>query len=109
MPFGALSGLGATPMAESGKLTAVAIKAAKPGKHFDGGGLYLEVLPNGAKYWRLKYRFGGREKRISFGVFPEVTLAEARGRRQQARALLRDDKDPSSERSASKDANRRDA
>lgn len=109
MPFGALSGLGATPMAESGKLTAVAIKAAKPGKHFDGGGLYLEVLPNGAKYWRLKYRFGGREKRISFGVYPEVTLAEARGRRQQARAVLRDDKDPSTERSASKDANRRNA
>jgi integrase len=94
-------------MAESGKLTAVAIKSAKPGKHFDGGGLYLEVQPSGARYWRLKYRFGGREKRISFGVFPEVTLAEARDRRQQARALLRDGKDPSAERTSAKDSQRR--
>ena len=96
-------------MAESGKLTAVAIKAAKPGKHFDGGGLYLEVQPTGAKYWRLKYRFGGLEKRLSFGVYPEVTLSEARRRRDEARMLLRDGKDPSAERAATKDAQRRNA
>lgn len=96
-------------MAESGKLTAVAIKAAKPGKHFDGGGLYLEVTASGARYWRLKYRHGGREKRISFGVYPEVTLAEARQRRQAARALLRDGKDPSVERTTTRDAQRRNA
>lgn len=94
-------------MAESGKLTAVAIKAAKPGKHFDGGGLYLEVTGAGARYWRLKYRFGGVEKRISFGVYPEVSLSEARDRRQQSRALLRQGKDPSAERTAKKDAQRR--
>ena len=94
-------------MADSGKLTAVAIKAAKPGKHADGGGMYLEATPAGAKYWRLKYRFGGVEKRISFGVYPEVSLAEARMRRQEARAQLRDGKDPSAERSAAKDARRR--
>lgn len=96
-------------MAESGKLTAVAIKAAKAGKHFDGGGLYLEVQPTGAKYWRLKYRFGGLEKRLSFGVYPEVTLLEARRRRDEARMLLRDGKDPSAERAATKDAQRRNA
>lgn len=96
-------------MADSGKLTAVAIKAAKPGKHFDGGGLYLEVTPAGGRYWRLKYRFGGREKRVSFGVYPEVSLAEARRRRTDARALLRDGLDPSAERAAAKDATRRNA
>jgi integrase len=94
-------------MADTGKLTAVAIKAAKRGKHFDGGGLYLEVTEVGARYWRLKYRFGGREKRLSFGVYPEVSLAEARRRRVDARALLRDGKDPSAERSAVRDASRR--
>jgi integrase len=68
------------------------------GKHFDGGGLYLHVKPNGARYWRLKYRHGGKEKLLALGVFPEVTLAEARRRRDEARAQMRDDKDPASER-----------
>jgi hypothetical protein len=54
--------MGVSAMAsDSGNLTAVRIKNAKPGKHFDGGGLYLDVRPTGARYWRLKYRFGGRE------------------------------------------------
>lgn len=96
-------------MAESGKLTAVAIKAARAGKHFDGGGLYLEVTASGARYWRLKYRHGGREKRISFGVYPEVSLSEARQRREAARALLRDGKDPSAERTTIRDAQKRNA
>ena len=42
---------------------------AEPGKHFDGGGLYLEVTPAGGRYWRLKYRFAGKEKRLAFGVY----------------------------------------
>jgi integrase len=96
-------------MADSGKLTAVAIKAAKPGKHFDGGGLYLEVSEAGSRYWRLKYRFGGKEKRIAFGVFPEVSLAEARARRLLARAQLRDGKDPSVERARSVQAQQQNA
>jgi integrase len=96
-------------MADSGKLTAVAIKAAKPGKHFDGGGLYLEVSEAGSRYWRLKYRFGGKEKRIAFGVFPEVSLAEARARRLLARAQLRDGKDPSFERARSVQAQQQNA
>ncbi|MDO9101574.1 MAG: Arm DNA-binding domain-containing protein [Candidatus Nitrotoga sp.] len=58
------------------KLTDVAIKKAKPEaksyKMADGGGMYLEVMPNGSKYWRLKYRFGGKEKRLALGVYPEV-------------------------------------
>ncbi len=79
---------------DSGKLTALFAKSAGPGKHFDGGGLYLEVLPSGSRIWRLKYRFAGRETRATFGAFPEVSLAEARDRRAKARAQLRDGVDP---------------
>lgn len=47
-------------------------------RYFDGGGLYLEVTPKGKTWWRLKYRFNGKEKRISLGVYPDVLLAKAR-------------------------------
>lgn len=60
----------------------------------DGGGLYLELHPNGSRYWRMKYRFGGAEKRLAFGVYPEVTLADARRKRDDARKLLANDADP---------------
>jgi integrase len=80
--------------ANTGKLTVTAIKAAKPGKLFDGGGLYLDVRGNGSRYWRMKYRHGGRERLLAFGVYPEVTLAEARARRDEARATLRNGNDP---------------
>ena len=50
----------------------------KPYKLADGKGMYLEVAPSGSKYWRLKYRFAGKEKRLALGVFPEVELSEAR-------------------------------
>ena len=60
-------------------LTDRAIRNAKPGKKplrmFDGGGLYIEVAPSGGKWWRFKYRFGGKEKRLSLGVYPDVPLA----------------------------------
>lgn len=79
---------------ETGKLTTLAVKSAKPGKHFDGNGLYVEVTPSGSRLWRLKYRFAGREKRLSYGAFPEVGIAEARQRATKARALLRDGIDP---------------
>ena len=79
-------------------LTAQTIKNAKPTaktqKLFDGGGLYLEVSPKGRKWWRLKYRFGGREKKLSLGVYPDVTLKEARDRRYQSKKLLDDFIDP---------------
>ena len=81
------------------KLTDTACKNAKPAvksyKRFDGGGLYLEVMPNGNKLWRLKYRFMGKEKRFSLGAYPLVTLAEAREGRDAAKKLLIKDIDPS--------------
>jgi hypothetical protein len=55
-------------------------------RYADGFGMYLEVTPTGNKYWRLKYRFGAKEKRLALGVYPEVTLAAARRARQGARA-----------------------
>lgn len=56
--------------------------------------MYLEVMPNGSKYWRFKYRFGGKEKRLAFGVYPDVPLSLARERRADARKLLANDVDP---------------
>ena len=71
-------------------------------KLFDGDGLYLEVAPTGSKYWRLKYRIGGKEKRISFGVYPEVSLSEAREKCQEARKLIAGGIDPSQARQEAK-------
>ena len=84
------------------KLTVQTIKNAKPDSKtrrlFDGGGLYLEVSPKGRKWWRLKYRFGGKEKRLALGVYPDVTLKEARDRRHEAKKLLEDGIDPAERR-----------
>lgn len=63
-------------------------------KLFDGGGLFLFVSPGGAKSWRMKYRYGGKEKLLTFGQFPAVSLSEAREKREAARAHLRDNRDP---------------
>jgi integrase len=60
----------------------------------DAGGLYLFVTTKGFKSWRLKYRFGGKEKRLIFGPYPEVSLTKAREERDRARMLLRDHRDP---------------
>ena len=60
----------------------------------DGHGLYLEVAPSGSRYWRFKYRFGGKEKRLALGVYPVVTLARARADTLEARRLLHDRIDP---------------
>ncbi|MEG3089597.1 tyrosine-type recombinase/integrase [Sphingomonas sp. PB4P5] len=60
----------------------------------DAGGLYLFVTTKGFKSWRLKYRFGGKEKRLIFGPYPEVSLTKAREERDRARILLRDHRDP---------------
>jgi integrase len=85
-------------------LTDTAIKNAKPRskpwRAFDGGGLYLEISPAGGKWWRLKYRFDGKEKRLSLGVYPEVSLKDARGRRDAFRKLLADGVDPGVNRKA---------
>ncbi|HRQ64635.1 MAG TPA: tyrosine-type recombinase/integrase [Xanthomonadaceae bacterium] len=85
-----------------GKLHAVGLRDLAPGKHFDAGGLYLHVMPTGSRLWRMKYRHGGKERLLAFGVFPEVTLAEARKRRDATRTLLRDGIDPAAERRRAK-------
>jgi integrase len=86
----------------TGKLTAAAIKAAKSGKLFDGGGLFLLSKDNGSRLWRMKYRHAGREKLLSFGAWPEVSLAEARRRRDEARVVIRDGVDPATVKRARK-------
>ena len=87
-------------------LTDVAIKNAKarekPYKMGDAGGLFLLVQPSGGKLWRLKYRVDGREKKLGIGTYPEVSLAEARKRRDDARELLAAGKDPSREKQRDK-------
>lgn len=89
-------------------LTDIAIRKTKPQtkptRSFDGGGLYLEVRPTGAKLWRLKYRFDGKEKLLALGIYPDVPLAKARDRRDQARSLLADGIDPSRHRKEAKAA-----
>lgn len=82
-----------------GKLTDVRLRTLlEPGRYFDGQGLYLEVLPAATpttgRYWRWKFRHGGKEKRMAFGVYPEVSLKEARGRLADARAVLATGADP---------------
>lgn len=78
----------------------------KPGpatvKLSDGGGLYLQVNPTGTRYWRMGYRFGGKQKKLSFGVYPDMPLALARERRDAARALLARDIDPAAQRKEEK-------
>ena len=88
------------------RLTDVRIRNVKPGektvKLFDGGGLYLEVTPSGGKWWRLKYRYLGKEKRMSLGTYPIVGLKDARERREQAKKLLSQGVDPLQDRQKNK-------
>ncbi len=82
----------ATPLTDS------RIRQAKPAdrpvKLADGGGMYLLLRPDGSRYWRLDYRFGGKRKTLALGVYPEVGLAEARRRRNAAKSLLMEGQDP---------------
>ena len=79
-------------------LTDAAVRTAKPKdkpyKLTDGDGMFLYVHPSGSKYWRLKYRFAGKEKLLALGVYPEVSLGDARERRAQARKALAAGNDP---------------
>ena len=81
------------------KLNARQVDAAKPRekayKLADSAGLYLEVVPSGSRYWRMKYRFNGKEKRMAFGVYPAVSLAQARAVRNEAKKKLAEGIDPS--------------
>src|SRR5660397_18535 len=80
-------------------LTDTFVKNTKPAgtlageKHTDGQGLYLHIKDAG-KYWRMNYRFGGKQKTLALGVYPAVSLADARSRRDKARKLLANDTDP---------------
>ena len=89
-------------------LTDLKVKKAKatdkPQKLADGGGLYLLVQPNGAKYWRLKYRVARVEKVLALGVYPDVTLSDARERREVARKVLANGADPGAVKKAQKAA-----
>ena len=76
----------------------------KPEKHSDAGGLFLLATPTGGKWWRLKYRFGGKEKLLSMGTYPEVSLKAARERRDEARTLLAEGIDPGENRKIQKSA-----
>lgn len=89
-------------------LTARQIDTAKPSdkdyKLTDAQGLYLLVKKSGAKYWCLKYRYGGKEKKLSIGVYPSVTLAQARSERDKARRMIAEGTDPSHEKQTRKRA-----
>ncbi len=89
-------------------LTDAKARNAKPGekqvKLFDGDGLFLLVTPAGGKWWRFKYRFGGKEKLLALGTYPEVSLADARQRREDARKLLANGVDPGAVKKAQKAA-----
>lgn len=95
------------------KLNDVAVRKAKPEaksyKMADGGGMYLEVMPNGSKYWRVKYRFNGKEKRLAFGVYPAVTLSMARDRLAESKRLLARGIDPGETKKAAKQSNQANA
>ena len=87
-------------------LTTAEIRAFKPKekpyRQFDGNGLYLEVSPNGSKLWRWKFRYMGKEGRLALGIYPEVSLAEARRKCDEARTVLRNGHDPAVERKKTK-------
>ncbi|WP_096849743.1 Arm DNA-binding domain-containing protein, partial [Escherichia coli] len=82
------------------------IRAAKPTdkayKLTDGAGMFLLVHPNGSRYWRLRYRILGKEKTLALGVYPEVSLSEARTKRDEARKLISEGVDPCEQKRAKK-------
>ncbi|MBR3665216.1 MAG: integrase arm-type DNA-binding domain-containing protein [Desulfovibrio sp.] len=90
----------------AGSLSDKQIKALVPKEKTyitsDGYGMYLEVTPKGSKRWRMKYRFGGKENRLSFGLYPDVTLAQAREKCQEVRKMISEGTDPSQARKDAK-------
>ena len=84
-------------------LTDVAVRrTSKPGKYSDGRGLYLQVAPTGGRYWRYSYRYGGKQKTLALGTYPDVGLGKAREKHQSARSLLAEGIDPSAQKKAAK-------
>jgi integrase len=90
------------------KLTDTRIRNARPTtkayKLSDGGGMYLLIKPDGARYWRLDYRFAGKRRTLALGIYPIVTLSDARTRREEARRLLEQDRDPNTVKKATRRA-----
>ena len=90
-------------------LTDIQVKNAKPNekelKLFDGKGLYLLITPSGGKLWRLKYRFKGKEKKLSLGSYPEISLLGARHKRDEARELIAQGIDPRSQKHEKRNEN----
>src|SRR5512135_2367690 len=89
-------------------LSEVKIRTSKPEKNpykiFDGGGLFLMVTPSGGKLWHFKYRFESKEKKLALGAYPEISLADARLRRDEARRQVANGIDPGAVRKAQKQA-----
>lgn len=87
-------------------LTDVKVRSAKPTekafKLTDGEGMHLMVHPNGSKYWRLQYRFDGKQKTLALGVYPEISLSEARQRRDEAKRKVANGIDPSEQKKVDK-------
>jgi integrase len=85
-------------------LTDTKVRALKPKpasyRVSDSGGLYLQVQPNGSRLWRLAYRFGGKQKTAAFGAYPDVSVAEARAKREDVKRTLREGRDPAAVRAA---------
>jgi len=92
--------IGKQPLSE--ELIRKAQPRGKQYKLYDSGGLFLIVAPAGGKWWRFKYRFEGKEKTISLGTFPKISLSKARALRDNARQLLKQGKNPSAVRKAEK-------
>src|SRR5450759_301180 len=72
----------------------------KPRKLSAGGGMYLLVMPDGGRYWRMDYRFAGKRRTLALGVYPIISLSEARSRRDKARELLAKEIDPNAAKKA---------
>ena len=89
-------------------LTDVSVRRAKasssPQKLADGGGLYLLVSPSGGRYWRMDYRWAGKRRTLAFGVYPTISLAEAREKREQAKKHLAIGIDPGAQRKLARHA-----
>ena len=107
MPFAQFVGIGVGILQvimgdDTNMLTDTRVRGAKPGQHpiklSDGGGLHLLIQPHGSKLWRLAYRFVGKQKTLSLGIYPIISLQEARERREAAKRLLAKGIDPSEQR-----------
>ena len=87
-------------------LSDLQVSKAKPGsreyKLYDGGGLFILVTPSGGKLWHFKYRYNGKEKKLTFGPYPAVSLSDARQGREDARKLLVNGVDPGEVKKAQK-------